>query len=99
MPYQVLQGGLLTGKYTDPDAPPEGSRAAEKPEWLTVLEDGDVMAEVDRLKELADAEGLSLYDYAIRRTLSPPGITSVILGLKRPEKLAQAISALKQNNE
>jgi hypothetical protein len=50
-----------------------------------VLEDGDVMAEVDRLKELADAEGLSLYDYTIRRTLSPPGITSVILGLKRPE--------------
>jgi len=70
--YQVLQGGLLTGKYTDPDAPPEGSRAVEKPE-------------VDRLKELADAEGLSLYDYTIRRTLSPPGITSVILGLKRPE--------------
>ncbi|HIG57337.1 MAG TPA: hypothetical protein EYQ18_25750 [Candidatus Handelsmanbacteria bacterium] len=30
--YQVLQGGLLTGKYTDPDAPPEGSRAVENPE-------------------------------------------------------------------
>ena len=39
VPYQVLQGGLLTGKYADPAAPPEGSRGAEKPEWIPMLED------------------------------------------------------------
>ncbi len=83
--YQVLQGGLLPGKCTDPDTPPEGSRVVEKPEVAHRAggrgrEGGD-----GPTKELADAEGLSLYDDTIRRTLSPPGITSVILGLKRPE--------------
>ena len=94
VPYQVLQGGLLTGKYTDPAVPPEGSRAAEMPAWIAMLEDEAVIAEVDRLKGTADTEGLNLYEYTIQRTVNTPGITSIILGVKRPEQMEQAICAL-----
>lgn len=94
VPYQVLQGGLLTGKYSDPSAPPEGSRGAEKPEWIGMLKDDEALEEVQRLAAEAEAEGLTLYDYVIRTTVNTPGITSIILGLKRPEQLEQAIRAL-----
>ena len=94
VPYQVLQGGLLTGKYADPAAPPEGSRAAEKPEWIPMLKDDEALEEMDRLKEKAAADGLSLYDYTIRTTVNTPGITSAILGVKRSQQLEQATRAL-----
>jgi len=93
-PYQVLQGGLLTGKYTDPTAPPEGSRAAEKPEWLPLLGDAAVMAQLRRLGAQAAEEGLDLYDYALRTIARAPGITSIIVGVKRPEQLRRALDAL-----
>lgn len=94
VPYQVLQGGLLTGKYVNRGAPPKGSRAAEMPAWIAMLEDADAMAEVERLTELADAQGTSLFDYTIRRTLNTQGISSIILGIKRLEQLERAIRAL-----
>ncbi|MDP6779465.1 MAG: aldo/keto reductase, partial [Candidatus Latescibacteria bacterium] len=62
VPYQVLQGGLLTGKYTDNSALPEGTRAAEKPDWIPMLKDDEALAEVERLRAQAEAEGISLYD-------------------------------------
>ena len=94
VPYQVLQGGLLTGKYTDPATPPEGSRAAEKPEWIPMLKDGEALAELGRLRAQAEKDGLDLYEYVIRTTANTPGITSIILGVKRPEQLQQALRAL-----
>ena len=98
VPYQVLQGGLLSGKYADPSSPPKGSRGAEKPEWLPLLQDGGVMEQVRRLGEQAAERGLSLYDYTIRTTVQTPGITSIILGVKRPAQLEQAIRALDERS-
>ena len=94
VPYQVLQGGLLTGKYSVPQAPPEGSRGAEKPEWLPLLADDAAMAELDRLRQQAGEKNLDLYDYTIQTTVNRPGITSIILGVKRSQQLEQAIRAL-----
>lgn len=94
VPYQVLQGGLLTGKYGDPTAPPAGWRGAEKPEWIPKLGEEEVLKKIGILSATAEASGLSLFDYTIRTTVSTPGITSIILGVKRPEQLQQAIGAL-----
>ena len=94
VPYQVLQGGLLTGKYTDAEAPPSGSRAAEKPEWIPMLQDEAVRQEIGRLQAEADEHGLSLFDHVIRTTVDKPAITSIILGVKRTEQLQAAIKAL-----
>ncbi len=94
VPYQVLQGGLLTGKYADPAAPPANSRGAEKPEWLPLLEDPDVQRQLHNLNAAAQNQDLSLFDYTLRTTLAVPGITSIILGVKRPEQIAGAVQAL-----
>lgn len=37
IPYRVLQGGLLTGKYVQGKAVPPNSRQIEKPEWTLPL--------------------------------------------------------------
>ena len=94
IPYQVLQGGLLTGKYRDPSAPPAGSRGAEKPEWLPALKDAEIQLELARLAEHAAAARLGLLEYAIRSTLAVPAIASIVLGVKNVEQLAQAVRAL-----
>jgi aryl-alcohol dehydrogenase-like predicted oxidoreductase len=94
VPYQVLQGGLLTGKYTDPSAPPAGTRGAEKPEWVPMLQDETVSQELGQLRIHAQEQGLGLFDYVLRTTLETPGIASIILGVKRSEQLEEAIEAL-----
>jgi len=96
VPYQVLQGGLLTGKYADPSTPPEGSRGGEKPEWLPMLKDEAVLRELRKLAAQAEKQGLSLFEYALRTTVDMPGITSVILGVKRGEQLEAAVRALEK---
>ena len=94
VPYQVLQGGLLTGKYRTGREPPAGSRAAEKPEWLPLVADESVMEKVRRLTERAAKEGASLIEYALRSTAETPGITSIVLGVKRTEQVEAAVRAL-----
>ena len=94
VPYQVLQGGLLTGKYTDAAAPPAGSRAAEKPAWVPLLQDQAVRQEITDLQNEAEERGLSLFDHVIRTTVEKPAVTSIILGVKRTEQLESAVRAL-----
>ena len=94
VPYQVLQGGLLTGKYADATVPPAGSRAAEKPEWVPLFLDPAVHREISALRNEADELGIGLFDHVIRTTVDKQAVTSVILGVKRTEQLEAAIRAL-----
>ena len=94
VPYQILQGGLLSGKYGDSAAPPAGTRGSDKPEWIAMLRDEEALRELATLGARAKEVGLSLFDYAIRTTVNTPGITSIILGVRRAQQLEQAISAL-----
>lgn len=94
VPYQVLQGGLLSGKYRMGVDPPEGSRGAEKPEWLPMLEDGEVMGELQELAAQAEGQGMNLFEYALRATVAISGITSIILGAKRGEQVEAAARVL-----
>ncbi|MBT4502587.1 MAG: hypothetical protein HOC74_32950, partial [Gemmatimonadetes bacterium] len=91
VPFQVLQGGLLSGKYQIGVAPPEGSRGAEKPEWLPLLEDESVMGELQRLAAQAEERGMDLFEYTLRTTVAVAGITSIILGIKRSEQIEMAV--------
>ncbi len=91
-PYQVLQGGLLTGKYRRGEPPPAGSRKAEMANWVWDLDD----ALFDRLEAIgndAAAAGLSMTRYAIRWALERPAVVSVIVGAKRPAHIDDAVAA------
>ncbi len=92
IPYQVLQGGLLTGKYRRSEAPPAGSRAAEKPDWVQEM-DGPLFDTLEVIETDAKARGLSMPQYAVKWALGRPGVVSAILGAKRPEQLDEFLKA------
>ncbi len=93
VPYQVLQGGLLTGKYQKGTPLPKGSRKDEKSEWMWDLTD-EVFDRIEKIRILSENEGISMTQYAIRWVLSQPAVVSAILGVKRIEQLESAISSI-----
>ena len=92
VPYQVLQGGVLTGKYKRGAAAPEGSRLAEEPEWLKPFTDEvyNVLAECERA---AEAAGVSMTQHALRWALAQPAVVSALIGVKRTEQIDEAAKA------
>ena len=88
-PYQPLQGGLLTGKYRRSRPLPADSRAAES-SWLDQPDD----AHFDRLEQFeveAHEARLTPAQYAVRWLLDQPGVTSVVVGIKRIDQLKEII--------
>ena len=93
VPYQVLLGGVLTGKY-HADAPaPAGSRALEKPEWTPKL-DESLFTQIAVIEQEAAAHGRTLFQHALRGPLERPGVVSLILGVKRQQQLEDALAAI-----
>jgi L-glyceraldehyde 3-phosphate reductase len=88
IPYQVLQGGMLTGKYQRGQPAPGGSRQAEKPEWTLPLTD-TTFDSLERVQAEARAAGRSLAQHALRALLEKPGVASLIVGVKRSEQLRE----------
>lgn len=93
IPYQILQGGILTGKYRRGQAAPVGSRLAEKPEWMKPFTD-EVYAVIERSAAESAKLGISMTQYAIRWSLEQPGVVSTLVGVKREEQIAEAAAAL-----
>ena len=93
VPFQVLQGGLLTGKYRRGRPAPEGSRKAEKPDWAWELTD-ELFDKLERIEVDARAAGLTMTQYALGQVLSLPGITSAVIGVKSIGQLSELICAL-----
>jgi aryl-alcohol dehydrogenase-like predicted oxidoreductase len=92
VPYQVLQGGLLTGKYRRGTPLPAGSRMVEKAGWLPALDDGMFDA-IEAIAALAAGARQSVTEYVLRETLNRPGITSVLVGVKRIDQLEEALKS------
>lgn len=93
VPYQVLQGGLLTGKYRRGEAPPKGSRKVEKDVWVWDLTD-ELFDRLEEIEAQAREAGLTMTQYAIRWVLEQPAVVSSIVGVKRIPQLDEAIAAV-----
>ena len=91
-PYQVLQGGLLTGKYRRGKPPPEDSRAAEKPQWVWKLDEG-LFDRLEAIEALAGEINVPPTQYALAWTLAQPAMTSLVVGAKRIEQIQDAIAS------
>jgi aryl-alcohol dehydrogenase-like predicted oxidoreductase len=92
IPYQVLQGGLLTGKYQHGEPAPAGSRQLEKPAWIPELTDA-VYQHLEVIAAEARAQGRTLMQHALVTLLEQPSVVSLIVGVKRIEQLADLIAA------
>lgn len=95
-PYQVLQGGLLSGKYRRGQEPPPDSRLAEKPQWIAGgkgLTD-ELLTRIEGIEATAQALGRSLLEHALKATLEKPAVVSLVLGVKRMDQIRSFVAAL-----
>ncbi|MDQ3894564.1 MAG: aldo/keto reductase [Actinomycetota bacterium] len=83
LPYFPLASGLLTGKYRRGEAPPQGTRLAERPDRLT----DERFAGVEALERYAAQRGASLLEVAIGGLAAQPAVASVIAGATKPEQV------------
>ncbi len=93
IPYQVLQGGMLTGKYRRGQTAPKDSRQVEKPEWTMppTEENFDLL---ERIRAEAQASGRSLMQHALQTLLEQPGVVSLIVGVKHKTQIDDLIAAI-----
>ena len=79
--FSPLAQGVLTGKYASGERP-AGTRAAdsERNLFMDAFLEPEVLARVDRLRELADELGLSMAQLALAWCLRKPNVASVIVG-------------------
>ena len=91
LPWSPLAGGLLSGKFDIEHPGPAGSRRSsfdfppvDKPRAASV---------VKAMRIVADRMGISVARVALAWLLSRPFVTSVIMGAKTPEQLADNLGA------
>jgi aryl-alcohol dehydrogenase-like predicted oxidoreductase len=95
MVWSPLAGGLLSGKYKPG---PDGKSASEAGSRRQSFDfppvdrpRADVV--IDAMRPLAEARGVSVAQIALAWLLHQPQVTSVIVGAKRPDQLADNIAA------
>jgi aryl-alcohol dehydrogenase-like predicted oxidoreductase len=93
IPYQVLQGGLLTGKYQRSAPIPENSRQKEKPEWTLPLT-GEMFDRLEQCERDAKVLGRTMLQHALLYLLDQPLVLSLIVGIKSSEQLQSLIAAV-----
>ena len=87
--WSPLAQGVLTGKYRPGQPPPSDSRAASDAMNVAmgrVMNDAALEA-VERLRPVADGDGLSLAELALAWVLRRPELASAIVGASRPEQV------------
>ena len=93
MVWSPLAGGLLSGKYQAGASGEAGSRRQSFDFPPVNRERADIV--IDAMRPLAEARGVSVAQVALAWLLHQPQVTSVIVGAKRPDQLADNIAATK----
>jgi aryl-alcohol dehydrogenase-like predicted oxidoreductase len=91
--WSPLAGGLLSGKYRRGQQAPEGSRRFEGWTEPPVHDEDRLYDTVDALLEIGAAHGVSAAQVALAYTLARPAVTSVIVGARTEEQLADNLAA------
>jgi aryl-alcohol dehydrogenase-like predicted oxidoreductase len=93
--WSPLAQGVLTGKYAPGEKVPGDSRAANRSmnrfikQWLS----DDTLEAVQRLRPIADGEGLTMSQLALAWVLHQRNVTAVIVGATRPEQVRENVAA------
>ena len=96
IPYNPIAGGLLSGKHSRANPPPESTRftlgTAGKMYQDRYWHDREFDT-VEALHGLADEAGVSLVTLAVAWVLANPAVTAPIIGASRPEQLGASLAA------
>ena len=93
--FSPIAQGVLTGKYLPGEPHPEGSRATDEQGSVFIrnLLDDDVLARVQKLTPLAEAEGLTMAQLAVAWVLQNDNVATAITGGSRPEQVTANVEA------
>jgi aryl-alcohol dehydrogenase-like predicted oxidoreductase len=91
--WSPLAGGLLSGKYRKGAAAPEGSRRFEGWTEPPIQDEDRLYSIIDELVSIADAHEVSAAQVALAYTIGKPAVTSVIVGARNDEQLADNLGA------
>ena len=91
--WSPLAGGFLTGKVSRDSGAPEGSRQAATGPPGGLADPDAAHDTVDVLREIAAARGVSPAQVALNWLLAKPGVTSLIVGARTEEQLADNLAA------
>lgn len=94
--FSPLAQGILSGKYSD--GIPDDSRAARLNPRMQEMLTADVLKKVQRLAMIADSRGQTLAQMAVAWILAKQIVTSVIVGSRTIEQLADSIGAVHSSN-
>jgi aryl-alcohol dehydrogenase-like predicted oxidoreductase len=94
IPYFPLASGMLTGKYTKGEEPPEGTRLSKVPQERrgALMSDGNFVI-VSKLQAYAEEHGHTLLELAISWLASQDVVGSVIAGATKPEQVKDNATA------
>ena len=90
--FSPLAQGILSGKYID--GIPDDSRAARLNSLMKDMITTDALKKVQRLKLIAETRGQTLAQMAVAWILAKQAVTSVIVGSRTVEQLADSIGAV-----
>ena len=91
--WSPLAGGLLSGKFRRGRRGPEGTRALSDWNEPPVRDQEALYDIVDALVEIGEAHGVSAAQVALAWLLGRPGVTSLVIGARTDEQLADNLAA------
>jgi aryl-alcohol dehydrogenase-like predicted oxidoreductase len=91
--WSPLAGGLMSGKYRRGQEGPEGSRHLTDWNEPPVRDPDATYDVIDVLVEIAEARGVSAAQVALAWLLGRPGVTSLVIGARTDEQLADNLAA------
>jgi aryl-alcohol dehydrogenase-like predicted oxidoreductase len=98
LPWGPLGGGWLTGKYSEDERPTGDTRLGEDPERGVEAYDRRSSQQrtwdvVDAVRKVAGDRGVTMAQVALAWLVDRPAVTSVILGARTTEQLADNLAA------
>lgn len=93
--FSPLAQGVLTGKYKIGQPVPEGSRATDpgSQQFIERVLKEENLLKVEKLKPIAERNGITLSQLALAWILRLDNISSCIIGASRPEQVEENVKA------
>jgi len=93
VPFFPLASGVLTGKYTQGEPPPEGTRLAAWGKRASAMMSDERMTTVGKLTQYAQDHGHTVHELALSWLAGNPAVASVIAGATSPEQVRSNAAA------
>ncbi len=93
--FSPLAQGVLTGKYQPGSPPPPDTRAADESSnmFMRWLMSDEVLGKVQKLRPIAERNGLTMAQLALAWCLRQPMVSSVIIGARKVSQIEDNVKA------